>query len=331
MHELRRCPLTRRWTVIAPARVRRPDVFHLGTDPDPEALDPFESGNESSTPGEILAYRKAGTPADAEGWSLRVVPNKFPALSVEGDLDPQAVGLYDRMSGVGAHEVIIECPHHESRTAKLSADAVRDTLQAYVDRLSDLRNDRRLQHAVIFKNTGALAGASLDHVHSQLVAMPLVPRELRTRLDACAAHHAARGRGLFADIVAQELADDARVVIDTPNFLAFCPYAARFAFETWIVPKFESADYAAVSRKQLEELADLLRDTLGRIDAALGEPAFNYVLHTAPFHEKPAAGFRWHFEIFPRLSRAAGFEWGTGSFINAVPPEDAAKALREAA
>jgi UDPglucose--hexose-1-phosphate uridylyltransferase len=329
MHELRRCPLTRRWTVIAPTRVRRPDMFRLSDEVDPEAFDPFKEGNEHATPGEILAFRRPGSSANGDGWTLRVVPNKFPALKVEGDLSPRGLGLYDCLSGVGAHEVIIECPHSESRTAQLSPEAVRDTLQAYQERLTDLKRDGRLLHAVIFKNTGPLAGASLDHIHSQLIALPVVTGEIETRLATCEAHYRLRGRSLFADMITQELADRVRVVTDTPNFIAFCPYASRFAFETWVVPKAQQSHYENMPRKHLDELAGLLRGTLARIDAALGEPAFNYVLHSAPFQEPPLPSFRWHFEIFPRLSRAAGFEWGTGSAINSVPPEEAARFLRD--
>ena len=330
MHELRRCPLTRRWTVIAPSRVRRPDVFKLGSAADPDAYDPFEEGHEDATPGEILAYRKPGTAADGPGWTLRVVPNKFPALRVEDELTAEGRGLYDLVSGVGAHEVIIECPHRESRTAKLSEAAVFDTLRAYRERLDDLRRDGRLKHAVVFKNTGALAGASLDHVHSQLVAAPFVGPEIQTRLDSSAAHHADRGRDLLGDLAAQELRDGERVVAETPHFAAYCPYASRFSFETWVVPRFAGAHYHRAPADRLREMAGLLKSVLARLDAAVGEPPFNYVLHTAPFAAE-APGFRWHLEILPRLSRAAGFEWGTGAFINAVPPEAAAKAMREAA
>lgn len=296
---------------------------------DVEAFDPFGEGNEYATPHEILAYRSNGSHANSPGWSLRVVPNKFPALAVEGELKTQGVGLYDCITGIGAHEVIVESPIRESRMAALSPEAVRDVMQAYQDRLRDLKKDQRLVHALIFKNTGALAGASLDHTHSQLIAMPLVPDEIENELTNAKTHYEQRGRDLFGDMITQELDDEARVVVDTPSYLAFCPYASRFAFETWIVPKTQQSHYEDVSRKHIEELGTLMKQVLGRIDAALGEPPFNYVLHTAPFPGGPRKDYRWHIEILPRLSRAAGFEWGTGSFINAVPPEDAARFLRE--
>ena len=329
MHELRRCPLTRRWTVIAPTRVRRPDVMKITEAVDPDSFDPFGEGNEHATPHEILAYRDHGSHANGAGWDLRVVPNKFPALSVEGTLEATGNGLYDCLTGIGAHEVIIECPDRESRLGALAADKVRSVMQAYKERLHDLQKDQRLVHALIFKNTGALAGASLDHTHSQLIALPLVPSEIESELANSKAHYDLRGRDIFGDIITQELQDKSRVVADTPNFLAYCPYASRFAFETWIVPKTQQSHYEQIGPKQLDELGPLMKDVLSRIDAALGEPPFNYVLHTAPFPGGLRKDFRWHFEIFPRLSRVAGFEWGTGSFINAVPPEDAAKFLRD--
>lgn len=294
-----------------------------------DAFDPFAEGNEHSTPNEILAFRPNGSHANGPGWNLRVVPNKFPALKVEGQLETEGVGLYDCVSGIGAHEVIVECPHSEMRLAALSVDAVTDVMQAYKDRMHDLKKDERLVHALIFKNTGALAGASLDHAHSQLIALPLVSAEIENRLTNAAFHYQLRGRDLFGDMIAQELVDQSRVVVDTPNFLAYCPYASRFAFETWIVPKSHQSHYETAPRKHIEELGSLMKNVLARIDAALGEPPFNYVLHSAPFNEPNRPDFRWHFEILPRLSRAAGFEWGTGSFINAVPPEDAAKFLRD--
>ena len=329
MHELRRCPLTDRWTVIAPSRVRRPDVFVFDAEVDEESFDPFLAGNESSTPHEILAYRGDGSSANGPGWTTRVVPNKFPALSVDGQLEPRGVGLYDRMNGIGAHEVIIESPDREERMSRLPAGRVRDTLAAYRDRLADLKHDRRLVHATIFKNCGPLAGATLDHTHSQLIALPVVPESIERELSQSQAHYEARGRCLLADIVDQELDDGSRVVVDTPNFIAFCPFASRFPFEHWIVPKAQESHYESLNPKRLDELGALLKNTLARMDAALGQPAFNYVLHTAPFTSSALPSYRWHFEVFPRLSRTAGFEWGTGYTICTVPPEDAAKFLRE--
>lgn len=296
---------------------------------DADAFDPFGEGNEHATPNEILAYRPNGSHANGPGWDLRVVPNKFPALSVEGTLESKGMGLYDCLSGIGAHEVIVECAERETRLAALPVERVRDVMQAYKDRLVDLKKDQRLVHPLIFKNVGALAGASLDHTHSQLIVLPLVPAEIENELTNAKAHYDQRGRDIFGDIIAQELRDEIRIVADTPNFLAYCPYASRFAFETWIVPKVQQSHYEDVSRKHLEELGSLMKDVLTRVDVALGEPPFNYVLHTAPFPGGPRKDFRWHFEIYPRLSRAAGFEWGTGSFINTVPPEDAARFLRD--
>ena len=329
MHELRRCPLSDRWTVIAPSRVRRPDVFVFDAAVDEESFDPFLEGNESATPHEILAYRPNGSGANGPGWTTRVVPNKFPALNVDGNLEPRGVGLYDRMNGIGAHEVIVESPHREQRMGQLSVEAVRDTLAAYRDRLADLQHDKRLVHATIFKNCGPLAGATLDHTHSQLIALPVVPDAIARELASSERHYEARGRSLLGDIVAQELEDGSRVVLDTPNFIAFCPFASRFPFEFWIVPKASESHYEQMNRKVLHELGNLLRDMLRRLDAALGQPAFNYVLHTAPFNRAAMPSYRWHFEVFPRLSRTAGFEWGTGYTICTVPPEEAAKFLRE--
>lgn len=329
MHELRRCPLTRRWAVIAPTRVRRPDVMRLVESVDPESFDPFGEGNEHATPHEILAYRHNGSHANGPGWSLRVVPNKFPALSVEGHLEASAVGLYDCLSGIGAHEVIIESAERETRMAALPVSQVTDVMRSYQDRLRDLKHDQRLVQPIIFKNAGALAGASLDHTHSQLIVLPIVPPDVENELNNTKTHYEQRGRDLFGDLLAQEMEDQVRIVTETASFVAYCPYASRFAFEIWVVPKVQQSNYEDASHRQLEELGGVMKEVLCRLDAALGEPPFNYVLHTAPFRGGSRKDYRWHFKIFPRLSRVAGFEWGSGAFINAVPPEDAAKFLRD--
>src|SRR6478752_4436997 len=175
MPELRKDPIVQRWVVMAPERAKRPsDIRDEPLVVDSE-FDPFAEGNESATTGEILAYRNHGTPANGPGWRVRVVPNKFPALQVEGNLDKRGEGIYDMMNGLGAHEVIIECPHGETNMSRLSVDNIREILWVYHDRLVDLKRDRRLVHALIFKNKGILAGASLQHSHSQLMATPIIP------------------------------------------------------------------------------------------------------------------------------------------------------------
>jgi UDPglucose--hexose-1-phosphate uridylyltransferase len=328
MSELRKDPIIERWVVMAPERAQRPiELCEKAAEIDGQ-FDPFAEGNEISTPPEILACRSPGSIANGPGWRVRVVPNKFPALQVEGSLDQRCDGVYDVMNGLGAHEVIIECPHGESNMSRLSVDNIREVLWVYRHRLADLKRDPRLVHALIFKNKGLRAGASLPHSHSQLIATPVVPITVYEEMTGALKFFHERGRSIFDEMIQQELASGSRVVLDTPEFLAFCPYASRFPFEIWIVPRHPGCHYAEIQTHALEHLAQVLKFVLQTLECALDDPPYNYVLHTAPFQQTEAPHYRWHIEIFPRTTRIAGFEWGSGFYINPVLPEDAAKLLR---
>jgi UDPglucose--hexose-1-phosphate uridylyltransferase len=329
MPEFRKDPIVGRWVIIAPERAKRPYDFKEEDELSTEAFDPFLEGNESATPGEILAYRTAGTAADQPGWRVRVVPNKFPALKIEGDLRKRGEGMYDHMQGIGAHEVIIECPHFETNLSRLPADNVREVLWIYRDRLVDLKKDQRFVYGMIFKNKGLLAGASLPHVHSQLIVTPVVPISVQEEIKGSHEFYNYRGRCIFDDMVQQEISTGSRVVIDTPHFLVLCPYASRFPFETWIIPKRPCSHFENIQRQEIQELGSVLKTTLLKMELALDDPPYNYVLHTAPFDVQQLPHYTWHIEIFPRLTRVAGFEWGSGFYINPVPPEDAAGFLRK--
>lgn len=329
MPELRKDPIVGRWVIIAPDRAKRPQAFQRESASLPQRFDPFAEGNEDATPPEILAYRQAGTHANSPGWRVRVVPNKFPALHVEGELGKRGDGMYDMMNGVGAHEVIIECPHFETNMAQLSVDNIREVLWTYRDRLVDLKRDPRLVHGLIFKNKGALAGASIEHSHSQLIVTPTVPITIQEEITGALEYYNYRGRCIFDDMVQQELSTGDRIVLDTPQFVVFCPFAARFPFETWVLPKRHSSHFENISRQSIEELGTVLKSILRKIQIALDDPPYNYVIHTAPFDSTELPHYLWHIEIFPRLTQMAGFEWGSGFYINPVPPEEAAQFLRE--
>lgn len=329
MPELRKDPVTGRWVIIAPDRAKRPMDYQHEFKLVEGRFDPFAEGNESATPPEIIAYRNYGSHPNGPGWRVRVVPNKFPALQVEGDLQKRGDGIYDLMNGIGAHEVIIECPHYETNMSRLPVEMIREVLYAYRDRLTDLKKDRRLVHGLIFKNKGAMAGASLDHSHSQLIVTSVVPITVWEEMTGALEFYNYRGRCIYEDMIRQELKDGSRVVHDTPEFLVFCPYASRFPFETWVVPKRHGSHYEAIQRHQVEDLAGVLKTTLAKLELALDDPPYNYVLHTAPFDTPDLPHYRWHFELFPQLTRVAGFEWGSGFYINPVAPEEAASFLRE--
>jgi len=260
---------------------------------------------------------------------VRVIPNKFPALEIEGELNKRGEGIYDMMRGVGAHEVIIESPRHVISTSELSEEQLREVLWAYRDRLVDLKKDPRLVYGMIFKNVGAAAGASLEHSHSQLIVTPIVPINVWEEMTGSLEFYNYRGRCVYCDMIQQELATEKRIVLDTPSHLAFCPFASRFPFETWILPKDHSSHYENIQKTGVEDLSAVLRQVIAKVEAALDQPAYNYIIHTAPFDTQELAHYHWHIEIIPSLTKTAGFEWGTGFYINPVPPEQAAAFLRE--
>jgi UDPglucose--hexose-1-phosphate uridylyltransferase len=330
MPDLRKDPIVGRWVIVAKSRAKRPHDFD-STPPRRRrnAFCPFCEGQEHHTPSEILAYREHGTEANQPGWRVRVVPNKFPALEIEGDLNKRGEGIYDMMQGVGAHEVIIETPRHRVSTSDLSESEVREVLWVYRDRLVDLKKDPRLVYGMIFKNVGAAAGASLEHTHSQLIVTPIVPINVWEEMTGSLEFHNYRGRCVYCDMIQQELAQERRIVVDAPGFVAFCPFASRFPFETWILPKRHSSHYENIQKNAVEELSGMLRQVIGKIEAALDQPAYNYIIHTAPFDTQELGHYHWHIEIMPSLTKAAGFEWGTGFYINPVGPEDAAAFLRD--
>ena len=330
MPDLRKDPIVNRWVIIAHERAKRPHDFKV-EDQAVQAsttLCPFCEGNEEMTPPEITAYRDRGGQANKPGWRVRVVPNKFPALKIEGALNKRGEGIYDTMTGVGAHEVIIESPRHHISMAEMSEEGIREVLWVYRDRLIDLKRDSRLVHGMLFKNVGAAAGASLEHTHSQLIVTPIVPISVWEEMTGALEFHNYRGRCIYCDIVQQELATERRVVLDTPYFTAFCPYASRFPFETWIVPKAHESHFENIPKQGVDDLGTVLRDVLRRLELALDSPPYNYIVHTAPFDSQEMQHYHWHIEIIPRLTKVAGFEWGSGFYINPVPPEDAAAFLR---
>lgn len=329
MPELRKDPIVGRWVIIAPERAKRPYDFKTEDELSEKTFDPFLEGNEDATPGEILAYRQPGTHANQPGWRVRVIPNKFPALQIEGGLQKRGEGMYDMMNGVGAHEVIIECPHFESNMSRLSVDNIREVFWIYHDRLVDLKKDNRLVHGLIFKNKGLLAGASLPHSHSQLIVTPVVPISIQEEIKGSREFYTYRGRCIFEDMIQQELATGDRIVIDSRHFLVFCPYASRFPFETWIIPKKQTSHFENIQRQEIEDLGSVMKSLLLKLELALDNPPYNYMLHTAPLDSSELPHYSWHIELFPRLTRVAGFEWGSGFYINPVPPEQAAEFLRK--
>lgn len=329
MPDLRKDPITGRWVIVATDRARRPtDFTREKVVPTGSRFCPFCPGNESKTPPEVLAYRDSGR-ANETGWKVRVVPNKFPALRVEGDLDRQGEGIYDRMNGIGAHEVIIETPDHMGSLSTLPQQQVTDYLFAIRDRVLDLKRDFRLHYILVFKNHGELAGASLEHPHSQLIALPIVPKRVQEELDGSLRYFNFRERCIFCDIIQQELRTQTRIVMETDQFVVIAPYASRFPFETWIVPRRHDSHFEHLAPETMPDLGYVLGTVLKKVDKALEQPPYNLIIHTAPVQDAPLDHYHWHIEIMPKLTKVAGFEWGTGFYVNPTPPEEAAQFLRE--
>jgi UDPglucose--hexose-1-phosphate uridylyltransferase len=327
--ELRKDPVTGRWVIISTDRRKRPNDFRLER---PtmigEQYCPFCADHEAMTPPEVLAFRHNGTAPNSSGWDLRVVPNKFPALQVEGTLDRQGEGLFDRMNGIGAHEVIIETPDHSKVLATMSEAEIERVLWAFRERIVDLKRDIRFRYILVFKNHGAAAGATLEHSHSQLIALPIVPDFVREELEGARQHFAAKERCVFCDIIRQEVTAGQRIIHENPDVVALSPYAPRFPFETWLLPRSHCARFEDAPRHIYESLARMLKSVLGRMNKALEAPAYNLIIHNSPFSEQPTEFYHWHVELMPKLTRTAGFEWGTGFYINPTSPEEAAQVLR---
>ncbi len=332
MPELRKDPVTGRWVIIATDRAKRPsDFVREKVEIHGSGFCPFCYGNETKTPPEIQAYRSDGSSRDTPGWTLRVVPNKFPALGIEGSLNRQAEGLYDKMNGIGAHEVIIETPDHQMTLATMPARLIEDVLWAYRDRIVDLKKDPRFKYMLIFKNHGGAAGASLEHTHSQLIALPVVPKRVLEEVQGAKEYYAYKERCIFCDITRQEAESGIRVISENEYFITLAPFAPRFPFEMWITPKVHQSAFEESRKNDFEQLALILKDMLMRLDKVLDHPAYNYIIHTSPVPETSNDYYHWHLEIMPKLTKVAGFEWGTGFYINPTPPEESAKFLREAA
>ncbi|MBI3292688.1 MAG: galactose-1-phosphate uridylyltransferase [Elusimicrobia bacterium] len=330
MPELRRDPVEGRWVIISTERGKRPSDFGKEPEEISDKLCPFCSGNEDKTPPEILAYHNPGRERNKPGWWVRVVPNKFPALQIEGQLNRQGDGMYDKMHGLGAHEVIIETPDHTQELSDLEDKRVEDVIWAYRDRIMDLKKDPRFAYILVFKNRGAAAGASLSHPHSQLIATPVVPKRVQEEVKGAKNYFEYKERCVFCDMIKQELNTTTRIVAENDDFLAFEPFASRFPFETWVIPKVHDSDFEDIQKHEAINLSHMLKAILEKIDKVLDQPPFNYILHNSPLRENRLPHYHWHIEIMPRLTKVAGFEWGTGFYINPTPPEEAARFLREA-
>jgi UDPglucose--hexose-1-phosphate uridylyltransferase len=339
MPELRKDLITEGWVIIATERAKRPHDFAQPPNEPETGSCPFCPGNESQTPPELWVSRSNGG-ANQRGWKVRVIPNKFPALRIEGEMDREAESIYDRMNGIGAHEVVIDTPDHNQALEEQPAPDIALALTACKERMLDLQRDTRFRYILAFKNVGREAGASLRHSHYQLIATPVTPSRVKAKLAGARDYYERKERSVFQDILRNEQRDGRRVVFENTGFLVFCPFASRFPFELCVLPRRQAADFHSIESAELLHLAEALKIGLSKLSQGLNKPQYNLILQTAPsraghhrsgYWDTIDQDFRWHIEILPRLTRTAGFEWGTGFYINPMPPEESANFLRSVA
>jgi UDPglucose--hexose-1-phosphate uridylyltransferase len=331
MPQLRQDLVTQRWVAIATERAKRPSSFSraAAVQVPPAAQCPFCVGHESMTPPEVMAYRAPGTEPNTPGWEIRVVPNLYPAFG-PSDVEPivSCVGPYTTMTGVGVHEVVISSPSHTEDFAQLPVGQVIKIVRAYIDRYETHRHNPAIQYVLIINNHGKEAGASLEHPHSQLFGIPLVPFAVREELDGVRRYREEHGTCAYCEILHTELKSGERVIFENDWFLAFAPFASRTPFEASILPKWHSARFETMTTAQQEAFASALHELTARLYHGLNDPPFNFYIHTAPVHRDVEPDYHWHLELLPKLAIAAGFELGTGIMINVATPEAAAEFLR---
>jgi len=330
MSELRQDPTTKEWVIIAPERAKRPQhkarKRHLHELPDWDESCPFCPGNESQTPDEVF---RLPTSSEGSSWEVRVVPNRFAALAPEGNATRREHGRFIReMDGFGAHEVIIESPSHNTPMALMSYQQVEKVLIAYQERYNVLKKNRQLKFITIFKNHGWASGTSLAHPHSQLVATPIITPYYHQRFDIAHDHHVEMGECLYCELVAEELEKGERIIAETEELVILQPYASRVPFETWIIPKEHSASFALFPTSGLAELSTVLKDTLFCIYEELDDPAFNLMIDTSTTEDEYDPYYHWHIRIVPRVTMIAGFEIGSGIYINTALPEETTRLMR---
>ncbi len=327
MSELRKNIISRQWVIIATERARRPHQFTREKKVRNELPwhvpnCPFCPGNEAETPPETFRLPVAGN------WRVRVVPNKFPALTAEGELVRTNIGNKRTISGVGIHEIIIETPDHNSTLALMNDAEVERVIEAYLHRYHCTLADSRAEHVTLFKNHGAAAGTSIEHPHSQIIATPIIPGEIRERLESALQFYDESGQCMFCATLKGEQEEGTRVVDENEQFVAFIPFAALSPFHLWIFPKRHCAAFGAINDAEGTALASILRRVLRKLYDGLGDPDYNFVIRTAPKESERLRHYHWYVTIVPRVTQTAGFELGSGMFINMALPEESAQFLR---
>ncbi len=328
MPEFRQNLATKEWVIISPERGKRPsdfikDQFKKEPLPSYDHDCPFCAGNEEKTPPEVYRFPSEGN------WQARVVPNKFAALKSNLATTRTNVGAFLAAKGFGIAEVVIESPKHDTHPALMKIEEVLEILKAYRRRQEEISKNKEINLITIFRNHGTKAGTSLEHPHSQIIATPIVPPHVRYPIEQAILHFDDSGRCVYCEMIEEERRQKERLIIDSDSFIAFCPYASRTPFETRIYPKRHMTVFSHTTDAELEELAWVLRNALLKIHLCLDNPDYNFIIRSAPVGEESARYLHWYMVIIPRIAVPAGFEIGSGIYINSVPPEDSARYLRE--
>ncbi len=331
MPQLRQNIILKEWVIIATERAKRPEQLKENKNikdvklPEYDAECPLCLGNEIKS-GNITELYRIGS---KENWKLRVIPNKYPALlHIKEDFNINTSGMERCMDGIGNHEVLIESPKHNLTIATMETENVHDILSSYQNRIKTLMELEYIESVIPFRNNGTRAGASLIHPHSQIIALPVIPRDIFSRMNESIRYHEEHRECIFCKVLKSELDSRQRIVIDTKHFAVFVPYAAYSPFALWIYPKRHSSSFCDVNNEELLELSSVLRTSLRKLYIGLNDPDYNYIIRTSPKGYTNSVFFHWYMTIIPRLTRTAGFELGSGMFINPSIPEENAEYLR---
>jgi UDPglucose--hexose-1-phosphate uridylyltransferase len=327
MSELRQNMVTKEWVIIASERAKRPDEFHeesrplTGDRPTHDPSCPFCPGNEALN-AEVMRRPSGGE------WQIRVIRNKYPTLSLEGKREKIFDGVNRKISGVGYHEVLIESPRHNTCPALESAAEITQLLETFRDRGRDISHDPRIQQIVYFKNHGISAGSSLVHPHTQLIGLPIISYDSRARIEEARRYYEDTGRCVYCMTVEEELRAKSRIIAESEHFVVFIPYASFSPFHMWIVPRRHEASYLNTTDSELADMGGVLRKIARKLYYGLKDPDYNYIIRSVPLRDVSADSVHWYLTIVPRVSKTAGFEMGSGMFINPTIPEESAAFLR---
>lgn len=327
MSEIRRDPITGRWVIIRYDNVKKPDeVYKRDIAVNAEKC-PYCEGNEVVTPPEILAYRRKGTDINGAGWWIRVVTAEDAALKLSEEQTKTCEDIYDCMSAVGSDEILVESPEHRDVFTENSA-MIKEVLWAYRDRTIELKKDKRVKYVLIYKNIETANGKFVSHPVSKIIALPIIPKVVNEELKGAREYYEYKDRCVFCDVIKQETETDERVVCSNKDFVSFMPFASRFAFETWVAPSSHSWELEKTTNEEMSSLSEILLETMKRLKYSLDGPSYSMIIHMNPGADGEEDYYHFHIEIIPKLFRSAGFEWGSGFYINHVPPENAAKYMK---